>query len=42
MLIEAGVITENQLLEALEYHRAHGIRLGQALVDLGFITEDKN
>lgn len=41
MLIEAGEITENQLLEALEYHRAHGIRLGQALVDLGFITEDK-
>lgn len=41
MLLEAGEITESQLSEALDYHRSHGVRLGQALVDLGFITEDK-
>ena len=42
MLIEAGVITEEQLLLTLEYQRQQQkkIRLGAALVEKGFTTED--
>jgi len=39
MLIEAGLITPTQLTEALSYGRAHEVRLGTALVNLGFLAE---
>ena len=40
MLLESNVINENQLYEALDYQKKHGIKLGQALVDLGYLTEE--
>ena len=42
MLVEAGVISNEQLLFALEYQRQQPkkIRLGVALVEKGFTTED--
>ena len=42
MLVEAGVISNEQLLLALEYQRQQPkkIRLGVALVEKGFTTED--
>ncbi|MDD5899923.1 MAG: ATPase, T2SS/T4P/T4SS family [Lachnospiraceae bacterium] len=42
MLVEAGVISNEQLLIALEYQRQQPkkIRLGVALVEKGFTTED--
>lgn len=40
MLLEAGVITEVQLEEALEYQHTQGIKIGEALVELGYLTED--
>ncbi|MGI6088779.1 MAG: GspE/PulE family protein [Bilifractor porci] len=41
MLISRGVITEDQLKEALELQKMQGKRLGQTLVDNGFITEEQ-
>ncbi len=38
-LVEQGIITEEQLREALKYHHEKGVRLGRSLIDLGFITE---
>lgn len=38
-LIEAGLITRDQLQKALEYQSKHGKRIGSVLVELGFITE---
>lgn len=40
ILLEAGIITEEQLRDALEYQRMWGHKLGTALVAKGFITED--
>jgi type IV pilus assembly protein PilB len=40
ILLEAGIITNEQLTEALEYQRMWGHKLGTALVAKGFITED--
>jgi len=39
MLVQAGVITEEQLKEALGLQRSLGKRLGQVLLDGGYITE---
>ena len=39
LLLQNGLINEVQLLQALHYHKSHGIRLGEALLKLEFITE---
>jgi hypothetical protein len=39
LLLRKGLITDLQLLQALHYHKTHGISLGQALLKLKFITE---
>jgi type IV pilus assembly protein PilB len=39
LLLQKGLITELQLLQGLHYHKSHGIRLGEALLRLNFITE---
>lgn len=38
-LLRAGWISEAQLNQALELHTNHGMRLGEALVSLGLMTE---
>lgn len=40
-LIREGLITSQQLREALEHQRAHGGRLGSTLVKLGFISDEE-
>lgn len=40
ILIAQGMITEEQLLFALQEHRRTGVSLGIVLVNLGYITED--
>ena len=39
LLLQNRLITEVQLLQGLHYHKTHGIRLGEALLKLEFITE---
>lgn len=39
MLVEAGVITEEQLVQGLAEQKAKGIKLGEALIDLGHTSE---
>ena len=39
MLVEAGVITNDQLMEALGKQKESGKRLGEILVDLRFTDE---
>jgi type IV pilus assembly protein PilB len=41
MLVDAGVITLDQLQEALEKQRESGVRLGEAVVELEMATEDQ-
>lgn len=40
ILLEAGIINESQLQQALEYQQMWGQRLGSALVAKGFISEE--
>ena len=40
LLINEGVITQDQLDEALKCHVIFGIKLGSSLIELGFIQED--
>ncbi len=40
LLQEAGVIDEIELVRALSHHRKWKCRLGQSLVDLGFVDEE--
>jgi hypothetical protein len=40
LLINEGVITQEQLDEALKCHIIFGIKLGSSLIELGFIQED--
>ena len=40
MLVNANLVTEAQLQEALDYQKKNGGRLGYNLVKLGFCTED--
>jgi|WetSurMetagenome_2_1015567.scaffolds.fasta_scaffold00077_44 type IV pilus assembly protein PilB len=40
ILIAQGMITNEQLLEALQVHKRTGVSLGTVLVNLGYITED--
>ncbi len=39
LLMRAGIITERQLADALEVHKATGSPLGRVLVDLGYATQ---
>jgi hypothetical protein len=39
LLLQNKLITEVQLLQGLHYHKTHGMRLGEALLKLEFITE---
>ncbi len=39
-LIQEGLITEQELCEALERQQQQGGRIGQNLVDLGFVKEE--
>ena len=39
LLLQKGLITELQLLQGLHYHKSQGIRLGEALLKLNFVTE---
>ncbi|MBE0476024.1 MAG: Flp pilus assembly complex ATPase component TadA [Coriobacteriia bacterium] len=39
LLMKAGLVTEGQLNDALEVHRATGSPLGKVLVDLGYATQ---
>lgn len=41
ILIDAGVINEEQLANALEVQRETGLKLGETLIDLGFTTEEE-
>ena len=41
VLLEQGLITQGQLADALTYQGRNGMRLGQALVARGHITEDQ-
>lgn len=41
LLVQNGVITENQLQQALAKQKSTGLRLGRTLINLGFIQEDK-
>lgn len=40
ILIREGVVTSDQLEEALKYQATHGVRLGSALVKLKFASEE--
>ena len=40
ILVEAGVVDAAQIEAALEHQRATGVRIGEALVDLGCATEN--
>ena len=39
LLMKAGIISERQLDDALEVHKATGSPLGRVLVDLGYATQ---
>ena len=41
LLIEAGLITQEQLVQALAHQKTHGGRLGSVAVTLGFISEQQ-
>lgn len=40
MLIKQNVLTEDELKKALELQKGSGKKIGEVLVDNGFITED--
>lgn len=41
ILLSANLLTEEQLSGALEFSVAHGVKIGEALVQLGIVTEDE-
>lgn len=41
VLVQAGAITEEQLIHSLKEQKQNDVPLGKALVQLGFITEEK-
>lgn len=41
ILIQGGLVTEEQLLEAFQMHKTEGKALGRVLVDNGFLTESQ-
>lgn len=40
LLLKENLITEEQLKQALEYQKTNGLRLGSALIKLGFVSEE--
>ena len=40
ILVEAGVVTPEQVTAALEHQRTAGVRVGEALVELGAVSEN--
>ena len=40
ILVDGGLITDSQLGQALKFGRENDVKLGQALLDLGFVTEE--
>ena len=40
LLVEAGAITEEQLMEAIAYQKEHGGKIGNAIMEMGFISQD--
>ena len=40
MLLEAGIITQEQLEDALEKNKTAHKKIGEMLVDLGYATEE--
>jgi hypothetical protein len=41
LLVETGAITDSQLEIALDHHRKTGLRLGEAILQLNFATEER-
>lgn len=41
LLVDAGILTENQLSEALKHHKLKHQKLGITLIDLGYTTEEQ-
>ena len=41
VLLHEGVVSQQQLIEALDYQKKKGIRIGKALIELGFVTEEE-
>ncbi|MCL4535472.1 MAG: glycosyltransferase [Bacteroidetes bacterium] len=41
ILLEADVINRRQLEEGMKLHRRSGVRLGKALISLGYLTQDQ-
>ncbi len=41
LLVEKGIITHEQLMEVLDEQKRSGRKFGRAVVDLGFVSEDK-
>lgn len=41
LLVETGAITDSQLEIALDHHRKTGLRLGEAMLQLNFATEER-
>lgn len=39
LLIQDGILTQKQLIEALSYHVTHDMPLGASLIQLGFCTQ---
>ena len=40
LLVEAGAITEEELQEALAYQKENGGRIGNVIMELGFISQE--
>ena len=41
LLVSEQIITDDQLKQALAYQKKSGLKLGKALIELGFIDEDR-
>ena len=40
LLVAAGAITDEELQEAIAYQKEKGMKLGQALVEMGFVSQE--
>lgn len=41
ILLQEGIVTQQQLIEALSYQKQKNIRIGKALIELGYVTEEE-
>lgn len=41
LLVQSGLITEDQLMNALQEQKRSGRKLGKTLIDMGYVDEDK-